>query len=54
MMVVTLKGIRIYDIAQSLETPIIIFTALEVYLKDAEISFDKQTRGTIINFKSLF
>jgi len=44
-MVATLKGVRVYDISQSLQEPILIFNALETYLKDAEVFYDEAKKG---------
>ena len=37
LMLVSIKGIRVYDISLSLQEPILIFNALETYLKNAEV-----------------
>ena len=47
---VTLKGIKIYDISMSLQDPILIFNALETYLKDGEVYQDETSKGILIFF----
>jgi len=42
LMLASLKGIRIYDTAADLDTPLVIYTTLETYLRDAEIYLTKE------------
>jgi len=48
-MLVTLKGVRVYDITQSITKPILIFNALETYLKDAVVYQEISDKGKQYN-----
>jgi len=43
--IVSLRGVRVYNLALDPENPILIFATLETYLRDAEVQETKPGKG---------
>lgn len=45
LVIVSLRGVRVYNLALDPENPILIFSTLETYLRDAEVQEIQPGKG---------